>query len=270
MKKASGYALVFLCAAAWLFPLAVTVCSSLMDPAELKWVYDGGIRVRLAPAFPTWRNYFEALVATPSFLPMYWNSVLVAGSVTAAQAVFSLAAAFALRMCRFRGRGLLRFLYIAVMLMPFQVTLLPNYILIKRLGLYDTFWALILPGVFAPLAVFLLIQFLKSVPEELVEAGLLETSSPVRILKDIVAPAVRPGWIAAMLLVFAEHWNLVEQPLILLKEEWRYPLSLALGMEGRVSLPVLFAGAVVYMAPMLILYRMFEEELLTGLGRARF
>lgn len=254
----------------WFFPLLTTLCSSFMSAEELDYVFGGGVRIRLAPYRPTLEGYWEALIATPAYLSKYWNSILVAASVTALQAIFSVVAAFALRMGRFRGRGLLHFLYIAIMMMPFQVTLLPNYILIKELNLYNTFWALILPGIFAPFGAFLMGQFLKSMPDELIEAGLLETNSAVCILSRIVVPCVYPGWIATMVITFADHWNLVEQPEILLKDEWMHPLSLALSASSMDSLPLLFAGAVLYTLPMVLIYRIFEDELLAGLSRAKF
>lgn len=270
-KRWLGLFLAAFLAAAWIFPVLTTVCSSFMGAEELRFVYsENGARVRLAPAFPSLSGYFEALIASTEYLPMYWNSVLVAFSVTGLQAAFAVVAAFALKVCRFRGKKTLNFLYIAVMMMPFQVTLLPNYILVKQLNLYNTYWALILPGAFAPFGVFLMCQFLKGMPDELIEAGLLETGSVTRILSSIVLPSVYPGWIATMVITFADYWNLVEQPMILLKDEWLYPLSLALGSTGVASLPLLFAGAVLYMIPMLLVYRIFEDELLTGLAKAKF
>lgn len=262
--------IMVIAAVAWFLPLLYVVCASLMDAEELRYVFGGNIRIRLAPVHPTLQGYFEALIATPKYIARYWNSLLIAGSVTAIQAVFSLIAGFAFKMGRFKGKGVLRYLYIAIMLMPFQVTLLPNYILISDLNLYNTFWALILPGAFAPFGTFLMMQFLKTMPEEIIEASLLETNSVPRILTQIVVPCVYPGWIATMVITFAEYWNLVEQPSILLKDEWMQPLSLALGSQNMSNLPLLFAGSVLYMLPMILIYHIFEDELLEGLEKARF
>lgn len=262
--------LICVLAIAWFFPLLMTICSSFMDAAELEYVFGGNVRIRLSPLRPTLRGYYEALIATPEYLAKYWNSLLIAGTITAAQALFSIVAAFAFKMGRFKGKKMLYFLYIAIMMMPFQVTLLPNYILIQKLNLYNTFWALILPGAFAPFGAFLMTQFLKNTPDEIIEAGLLETNSVLCVLTQIVMPSVYPGWIATMVITFADYWNLVEQPSILLKDEWMHPLSLALGSASMNSLPLLFAGAVLFAAPMLLIYHIFEDELLDGLSKAKF
>jgi len=143
--------------------------------------------------------------------------------------------------------------------------------MMKQLRLYNTNWALILPGVFAPFGVFLLTQFMRGMPDDVVEAAALETNSPIRLLFQVVGPMVYPGLVALFLLSFADAWNMVEQPLILLQDSWRYPLSLALNnMRGTDILSVAFAGSVLYMIPVVFLYRMFEEELIVGLSAAKF
>lgn len=255
---------------AFFFPLVFVICASFMDESELNYVFNRAVIVRLAPLRPTLKGYFNALIATPEYLEKYWISLLIAGSVTATQAVFAIVAGFAFRIGRFKGRNVLYFLYVAIMLMPFQVTLLPNYLVIKEMNLYNTLWALILPGVFAPFGTFLMTQFLKTMPEDIIEAGMLETSSIWKILVYIVVPNVYPGWIATMIITYAEYWNLIEQPSILLRDEWLYPLSLALGSQSMGNLSLLFSGSVLYMLPMILIYHIFEEELIKGLESAKF
>lgn len=148
-----------------------------------------------------------------------------------------------------------------LMLMPFQVTLLPTYLLSKRLGIYDTLWALILPDVFSPMGVFLIWEFMKSIPDETMEAAYLETDSNCRVLCSIVLPAVRPGIVTAGVLHFAESWNRIEQPLILLQSEWRYPLSLRLSLLSESTIGIRFAGSVLFMAPAVLLYFLLRDEI---------
>lgn len=271
MKKWIRMILLGVLAVMFAVPVLLTAINSFMTGAEITQVYEKHTAlVRLIPIKATLSGYYELLFAGTQYLDMFWNSVLLAVSIAAGNALVSLVVGYALAKCRFRGRDALRFLYIVVMMMPFQVTLLPNYIMLKAMRLFNTNWALILPGVSAPFGVFLLSQFLRGMPDDIVEAVMLETNSPVRMLTQVVAPMVYPGLLALVLLSFAEAWNMVEQPLILLQDEWRYPLSLALNGTRGGNPAIAFAGSALYMLPVVFLYRLFEEELIQGLSVAKF
>ena len=269
MKKGLRLAVLGLLALIFVFPILMTVTNSFMTARELDEVYSGDGGLRLIPKRISLEGYEQLLISNASYLRMFWNSVMLALSIAGGSMIVSLLVAFALAKCRIPGARSLRFVYIVLMMMPFQVTLLPNYLVMRMLGLYDTLWALILPGVFVPFGVFLLCQFLRDMPEEEIEAASLETSSAVRTLTWVVAPRIYPALLAMLLLSFAEAWNMVEQPLILLKSQELYPLSLALNSQNAASQPVAFAGSVLYMAPILILYGLFDEELTQGLSAAR-
>ncbi len=260
---------LFSAALVFALPVVIIICASFMGAGELAAVFRAGAPLRLIPYEVTPEGYFGLLFKSQTYMATFWNSMLIALAVTLGNTLVSLTAAFVLIKARLSILKPLLFLYIVAALMPFQVTLLPNYILIRQLGLYNTWGALILPGVFAPFGVFLLHQFLKGMPEEWVEAALMETSSLTRVLIGIAAPAMKPGLIAVMVLSFSEAWNMVEQPLVLLKDDWRYPLSLALNSLKDGGLHILFPGAVLFMAPTVLLYFLFEDELVTGLHAMR-
>ena len=270
MKKAVRLTCLFLLAALFVAPVVITFTSSFMGTAELAQMFERKGSIRVIPMKITLDSYYQLLFAGTQYLGMFWNSVLMAISISMGSVVVGLIVGYVLAKGQFRGRDALRFLYIVMMLMPFQVTLLPNYIMLKQMKLFNTNWALILPGAFAPFGVFLLSQFIRGMPDEMIEAATLETNSPLRLLGHIVAPMVYPGLLAAFLLSFADAWNMVEQPLILLQDTWRYPLSLALNDMHGSDMAIAFAGAVLYMLPVVFLYRLFEEELIQGLSVAKF
>ncbi|MEA4999581.1 MAG: carbohydrate ABC transporter permease [Candidatus Limiplasma sp.] len=271
MRKAFITVGLAIAAVVFLLPVFITFTSSFMGLTELTQLYEQhSVWMRLIPMKVTLNGYYELLFASGSYLSMFWNSMLVATAISVGNVFVALLVGYVLAKVPFRGRDSLRFMYIAMMMMPFQVTLLPNYIIVKQLGLYNTIWALILPGMFAPFGVFLLSQFLRGISDEMVEAAVLETNSPIQILVQVVAPMVYPGLLALFLLSFSEAWNMVEQPLILLQDSWRYPLSLVLNNVQGANLAVAFAGSVLYMLPVVLLYRMFEEELFQGLSVAKF
>ncbi len=251
-----------LIAALFLLPPAMIVLSSFMSDGDLDKIYADGAAFCPIPREATLSGYWELLFASQAYLATFWNSLGIALCATALNAVVSLVAGYALAHARFPGRGCLRFFYGFAMLLPFQVTLLPQYLLVRALHLYNTWWALILPAAFAPMGAVLLSQFIREMPGAMLESAYLDTSSQLRVLTRIVAPNVHAGILAAALLAFAESWNMVEQPLILLKDEWLQPLSLRL--NALTSASARFAGAVLYMVPVVLLYFLFENELIEG------
>ena len=270
MKKLISIAFLVIMAALFAFPIVITAISSFMSTSELAEVFSEGGSIRLIPKMISLNAYSELLFSGSEYLRMFWNSLFIALTTALGSTFVGLIVGYVLAKCRFRGREILRYLYIVIMMMPFQVTLLSNYILVRRLSLYDTMWSMIIPGIFAPMAVFLVSQFIRGIPDDEIEAATLETTSPIRVLIHVVAPRVYPALLAAFLMSFAEAWNMVEQPLIYLSDESMYPLSLALNSVDSGDISIAFAGSVMYMLPIILLYRIFEEELIQGLSASRF
>lgn len=265
MKRRIMAAGMLLLAAIYALPILLTLTSSFMEPSQLSGMFSGELGLQVIPRQATLDGYFDLLFAGSPYLQMFWQSAMIATCASLGSTAVSLVVGFALAKIPMRGGRALRFAYMLLMMMPLQVTILPNYIVLRQLGLYNTQWALIVPGVFAPLSVFLVSQFMRALPDEILEAALLETNSALRMAVSIVAPMSRPALIAQFLLSFAEAWNMVEQPLVLLEDTWRYPLSLALNnVSGGAQ--VAFSGAVLYLMPIIFLYRAFEEELTQGIG----
>lgn len=269
MKGRARYLFLVAMAALFVMPIIITVTSSFMSPGELNKVYGGG-SIRLVPRQATLDAYGDILFSGGAYLRMFWNSILLALVIALGETFVGLIVGYAITKVRFRGGEIMRFLYILVMMMPFQVTLLPNYIIIKRLGLYNTHWALIIPAIFAPMGVFLMSQYMRRMPADEIEAAMMDTNSPLRLLVHIVVPKVRHALVAFFLLGFAEAWNMVEQPLIMLTDETLYPLSLVLNSSKTVNSSIAFAGSTLYILPIVFLYFMFDESLIDGLGLTRF
>ena len=158
-------------------PLLMTIGASLMGPSELM-EYIGpvvsgtkGMAVMpLLPGKPTLQQYVMVLLDSPKFLTMFWNSVALVVPITLGQIVIGTLAAWGFAQYRLPFKGFLFMLYIVLMMMPFQVTMVPSYLVLDKLKLIDTRWAVILPGIFSTFSVFLLRQFFMSVPFDLIEA----------------------------------------------------------------------------------------------------
>jgi multiple sugar transport system permease protein len=151
------------------------------------------------------------------------------------------------------------------MMMPLQVTLLPNYIGLRDLNLLDTRLAIILPAIFNPFALFIIYQYMKGMHTEYIEAARLETSSILLILAKIVVPYLKTCVIAVFIFIFSENWNMVEQPIIYIEREELYPLSVQLNVIISEELNVGLAGAVIFMLPVLLIYLFFSESFEKGL-----
>ena len=210
-------------------------------------------------------GYDELFFSCFSFYTMFWNSVLYAYLITALQLVVILPAAFAFSFARFRGKELLFFFYIILMMMPLQVMLLPNYIGLRDMGILNTRAGIILPMVFSPFGVVVLRQYMKSIDSSVIEAMRLETSSILRILLHAVAPQVKVCLYAVGIFVFAECWNMLEQPMLLLQDESLKTLTVFFSDTTKYGDQVLYPASVLFMIPILLLYLFFHRELERGL-----
>ncbi|SHE14087.1 Maltose transport system permease protein malG [Chlamydia abortus] len=223
-----------------LFPIVITFTNSLMTEHEIRGNYElvgkmpvttqgepaQFVNLKLIPDWLSFEQYGNVLLDTPTYLFMLWNSVAMVVAIIAGQTVVSALAAYAFAKLRFKGReGWFR-VYLVTMLMPFQVTLVPNYIIADKLGLLNMASAIILPGIFAAFGVFMLRQFMLSIPYALVEAAQLDGAGHYRIFYRIMLPLMKPGIAALIVLLFVDYWNMVEQPLIFLEDAFKQPLSL--------------------------------------------
>ena len=171
---------------------------------------------------------------------------------------------------RWRGRvrDSIFFFYVILMLMPYQVTLVPNYLVSKFLGIYNTRWAIIFPGAFAPFSVFLLTKFMRRIPVSQIEAAKLDGSSEWQIFTRIYLPQCRSALYSIAILVFIDYWNMVEQPLILLEDPEMFPLSVYLSTINAGEIGLAFAVATIYMIPSLLLFLHGEEYLVEGIAQS--
>lgn len=262
-----------------LFPIVVTVTNSLMTEGEIDHNYnpigkmidtaagekDRYVNLKLIPDWLSFNQYAEVLVHKPMFLQMFWNSVFMVTPIIAGQVLVASLAAYAFSKLRFWGRDKLFVIYLMTMLMPFQVTLVPNYIIVEKLGLMNTTNAIILPGVFSAFGVFMLRQFMLHIPYSYIEAAKMDGAGHLRIFYKIIVPLIQPGIAALVVLLFVDNWNMVEQPLIFLEDSFKQPLSLFLSRINEGDRGVAFAASALYMAPMVLLFLYAESYFVEGI-----
>lgn len=274
MRRARPLTFVLLAAIAVivLLPIVFTFLYSFFPKSEIsaylaqRGNYDGSkwMDVLFSPAQVSLRQYYTILIEEPQYLQLFMNSVLYGAAILLGQALVIPLTAYALSRFRFRGRDALFFLVLVLMLLPFQVTMAPSVMTLRALGLLNTRWAIILPMIFSPFYLFLLRQFMIGIPNEIVEAGEMDGAGTFRCFLHVMLPVCRPILCAAAALSFADSWNLVEQPLVYLSNQSMQPLSVMFNQISTDSTGVAFAGAALYLSPMLLVYVYFQDDILLG------
>ena len=256
-----------------LLPIVITALYSFFSPDEIKAFmdtrssYDAAqfMEIKLSPNMFSLSQYYKLLIEDMTILRYFVNSAMYTGAILLGQALFIPAMAYALSRFRFPGRDALFFVIIMLMLLPFQVTMVPNVITLRAMGLLDTVWSVILPMTVAPFYIFLLRQYMVGLPGDMIEAAQIDGAGTLRCFVHVVMPVCQPILGAAIALSFADCWNLVEQPLTYLTTHTElYPLSVAFNQLTQKSTGVEFAGAALYTLPALFIYLFFQNDILEG------
>ncbi len=208
-------------------------------------------------------GYIDFFLWKPKYLNAFVNSLIMAGLGAGGCVIISIGAAYVFSKVEFPGRTLLLFLYIIVMMIPFQVTMLPMYITMRSTELYDSLWAVILPNTFSAFGVFLLTQIMKTIPNDTIESARLETGSTAKILFFIIIPQVRSGILCLFSLMFTEIWNMLAEPTALIESISKLPISVLIAQD---TSPAGIAAIIIATLPPLLLYAFFREEIISGLG----
>ena len=256
-----------------LLPLLLTAVYSFCAPTEIKAFMQTRnqygtalMELKLRPDLFSLDQYWRVLIQDTSILRYYFNSVGYTAATLLGQIVIIPMLAYALSRFEFRGRDMISFAVIVLLLLPFQVTMVPTVLTLRRLGLMDTMWAIILPSLVSPFYVFLLRQSMLGIPGELFEAAQIDGAGPARCNVHIALPVSHAMIGAAVALSFADCWNMVEQPLVFLPNRSDLqPLSVVFNQLSQESTGVEFAGAVLYLLPALLIYLFFQDDIMTGI-----
>ena len=257
-----------------LLPVVLTALYSFFSPEEIKAFmetrgnYDVSVwmEIKLAPRVFSLSQYYNILIEDVSVLRLLCNSAMYTVAILLGQALVIPAMAYALSRFKFRGRDAIFFIVIMLMLLPFQVTMVPNVLTLRAMGLLNTAWAVILPTCFAPFYIFLVRQFMVGLPREILEAAEVDGAGTFRCFIHVTLPVCRPILGAAVALSFADCWNLVEQPLTYLAGQTQLmPLSVMFNQLTENPSGVEFAGAALYILPALLIYLYFQKDILSGI-----
>lgn len=264
----------------FLMPIILTITNSFMSSAEISSNYgsvfavnsNGGkvyisekVNLKYVPDMVSFSQYITVLFKSPKYLYKFWNSVILVGPIVVFQLLVASLASYGFARYRGKIREIIFFAYIILMQMPYQVTLVPNYLVSDWLNLLDTYWAIWLPGIFSPFTVFLLTKFMRRIPTSVVEAAQIDGAGEWQIYKRICMPLCKGAICSAAILVFIDYWNMVEQPLILLSDAETHPLSVFLSKINAGEIGLAFAVATIYMVPSLLIFLYGEDYLVNGI-----
>ncbi|MDE6666300.1 MAG: carbohydrate ABC transporter permease [Ruminococcus sp.] len=273
---------VFICVSAVLFimPTVLTIANSFMTSSEISANYGAmlgnmtnekkvfiseNVNLKFIPDKATISQYKEVLFKNPEYLFKFWNSVILTVPITLFQLAVAVLTSYGFSRYNNKVKNLIFFVYIILMLMPYQVTLVPNYLVAEQFNLLDTRWSIVLPGIFSPFSVFLLTKVMRRIPVSYVEAAKLDGASEWQIMTQIFLPLCKGAMVSIGMLVFIDYWNMVEQPIILMKESDLHPLSVFLSQINTNDIGLAFAVGVVYMIPTILMFLYGEDYLIEGM-----
>ncbi len=255
------------------YPVILLSAGSLMGADELEDCLgavvsgaEGYASFPVLPKYPTLQHFVEVLLDSPEFFVMFWNSILITFGVLGGQFVAGTMAAWGFARYEFPCKRGIFLLYIVLMLLPFQVLMLSDYLLLDRLRLLDSLWAVILPGMFSTFPVFIMYRFFAEIPDSLIESARLDGAREWQLFWYLALPMGSSGIIAALVLGFLEYWSLIEQPLTFIKDKSKLPLSVFLPdltMTGKAGF--LFAVSVVTFLPAIIVFMGGRDYLEQGI-----
>ena len=239
-------------------PLVWMIATSLKTPAQ---IFSGDLNPIPMPA--TLVNYASVIDSLP-FLRYTWNTLFIAVMVTGGKLVTSLLAAYGFTQFQFKGRDGLFYVCLLAAFVPFTVTMMPNYLLLSKMGWLNTYAGAIMPNLVDGLGIFLMRQSIRSVPASLVEAAKLDRIGHVKILFRIIMPVIRPSLIALGILFFINSWNEYFWPLLVLNDKQMYTLPVALqaftNLEGGTDWGLMMAAASLTSLPPLFAYLITQKQ----------
>lgn len=265
MKKLAKI-LVIIISILFVIPIIYTFSNSVMEYSQIQ--HEG---LHFIPEKFNLEQYYTLITDKASYFQYFINSIKITGSIILGQLAIGVLAAYGISKLPVKIGNVIIAFYIFVLLLPFQVTLIPNYIVFEKfehltqIKLINTNLAIILPGIFSSFGVFLLKQFIRDIPNEYLEAAEIDGANDFTVLRKVIIPILRPALVSLAILVFIDNWNLIEQALVFLKDANKYPLSVFLENIYRGDYKVFYAGSVLYMIPTIVIYVKGEKYLKQGL-----
>lgn len=272
IKKEAMMVLLMIPAVFVCLPIILLITGSVMGNGELRRYLSPiftetteYISWKLVPDYPTFENYGKLLFLTPQFFVLFWNSVKMTACILFGQLLAGVPAAWAFAIYKVKGSRALFALYVVLMLLPFQVTMLSSYLVLNRLGMLNTHQAVILPAVFSTFPVFLSYGGFRCIPMQLIEAARIDGAGEFAIFWKLGLPLGKSGLLSAMVLGFLEYWNMMEQPMAFLDDKSLWPLSLYLPEITWAQAGYAFGASIITLVPAVFVFVWGQDYLEQGI-----
>lgn len=269
MKKRSKYkkyhyviiAFLAVLSAIMMYPMVWMFLTSFKSNAEIR-----TYRTKVLPVEWTLERYRSAFERAP-VAGWFANSMFVTICVTAAVILTSTLIGYVFAKCEFRGKKLLFVLLLATMMVPPQVTMIPRYLMIQKMHLFNTRWALIVPGLVSAFSIYLARQFIGDIPDSLCEAAKIDGAGPIRIYWHVILPNIKPAIGSIGIFTAMMHWNDYLNPLLMLNdmEKMTLPLGLVIFDSQRTSDLSATMAASMIMIPMIVIFLVFQKQFIKGM-----
>lgn len=256
------YGVAILLAVIALIPFLWMISTSFKSRGALM-----SIPIEWIPEKPTWDAYIKVFSKFP-FAKTIANSLFISVSYTAITLLSSAMAAFAFAKLRFTGSRVIFGGYLATMMIPTQVTMIPLFVIMTKLGLKDTYASVIMPSIFRPFAIFLLVQQMRTIPEDLLAAARIDGAGVFQVFRKIALPLCIPSLATLSITTFMESWNDYLWPLLMLGDKDKMTLPIALStLNGQYATEynVLMAGSLISMVPIIVIYMIAQKQFKSGM-----
>ena len=247
-----------------LAPVLWFVLSSFKDATEL-----GARPPKIFPTEWAFSNYTEAFEMY-NYMRYFTNSVIVTSVATILTLIINSMAAYAFAKYNFRGRDGLFVMTLAMIMIPLQVILIPIYLVVSSLGLVNTYWGMIIPAAATPTGVFIIRQYMLTIPDELIEAARIDGAGEFRIFARIVLPLCRPALAVVAIFSILWRWNDFLWPLLIAQKEELYTLPVALALlNGQLVVPynIVLAMSVMSIIPVLFMFVFMQRQIVQGIAQ---
>ena len=261
-KRALIYLAITLGTVVMLFPHAWMISTALKPPSEI-FTYP----VRLIPRTIRWQNFPDVFAAIP-LGRYFFNSVFVSAVAVIGNLLFCSLAGFSLAKYRYIGRDFIFIMVLATMMIPVQMLFIPLFLIVKALGLVNTYGALIFPGIIAPMGVFLMRQSILDLPQELIDCARIDGYPEWKIYLNIILPLVKAAMAAMAIFVFIWHWNAFLWPMIATNSKSLYTLQVGLSAFQDLyttDYNLLMAGMVISILPVVVLFLALQNQFIKGI-----
>ncbi|MDO5559942.1 MAG: carbohydrate ABC transporter permease [Oscillospiraceae bacterium] len=266
------YFSLFVICAIVLYPVMLVVILPFQDADELVRTlsplneFTGKyVQIDYIAQYPTLNHFKQLLVYTPEFYRVFWNSLYMTGTILLFQLLIAVPSAWAFAKLRFKWKTVLFNIYVIIMLMPFQITMLSQYLVLNKMDLINTRAAVILPAVFSTFPVFLIYRGFSDIPDDVADSARIDGAGELQVLWNIGIPLGRSGILSCIVLSFLDLWNMVEQPLAFIKDKKLFPLSLYLPMLDAVNSEKMLAASVITLIPAAFIFIIGQDYLEKGI-----